>query len=87
MDLAHGELQDKTDSLAFGVLGNDPIKKPSGLGAISSLVGPSIVADFAVFINHPQTDDLITIVNKFVDQPLERVLRVIVLIYPDEERT
>lgn len=54
------------------------------------LVSPSFyatVASYSVFLFHySQTNDLVTIVHKLINQPLKRICRVFVFVKPTQKR-
>lgn len=87
MDLADGEFQHETDGLllAVPVLLDDLIQQALGLGSVASLLDAGVAADLGILIDHAQTDDLVAIVDQFVDQPFEGKLGVIVLVGAAQE--
>lgn len=80
VDFTNRELQNKVYSLVLAIARLYVLH-----GGICFLLVPSsfytAVACYGVFLlHHSKTHDLVTIVHKLVDQPLQRIRRVLVLV-------
>lgn len=77
MHLADRKLQYQVDRLVLGVLGLHEPHQALGLGAVAAVLDAGVAGNLRVPLHHAQADNLVAVVDQLVDEPLERVVRVL----------
>ena len=92
LNLSYGELENQINRAIFRVLVLDTFECSLRFGAIARLAaffagydaGP-FASLFAVFLDNSEAHDFVAIVHKFVDQPFQCCIRVLVGVSPTKE--
>ena len=88
MYLAYSIFQNKADALlVILVLCLYVVHQLMRFGAVSPLFKAAFTVDLAVLVDHPQTHNLISIVNQLLNQPVQRQVGVVILIRTAQECT
>jgi hypothetical protein len=83
LHLPHRKLQDQIDGLVLVILPLDPSHHQLSFLPISA--GRNAIFGI-IRVQNTQTHNLISIIDQFIDQPLEGILGVIVRVQPTQER-
>lgn len=80
VDLANREFQYQVDGLVVVVPALYVGHCVLGLDAIAPAFNAAVAGDGIFFFHHPQTDNLVAVVDQLVDEPLQGIDRVLVLV-------
>jgi len=80
VDLAYGELENQVDGLVVVVATLYVPHGRLGLGAVAARLDAAIASNGILLLHDAQTHYFIAVVDELVDEPLERVDRVLVLV-------
>ena len=88
MYLTYSKFQNKTDALlVILVFCLYVFHQLMRLGAVFPLFKAAFTVHLAVLVDHPQTHNLISIVNQLLNQPVQRKVRIVILIRAAQKRT
>ena len=86
LDFANSQLQDQADRfLILGVLLDHLFEQLLCFLAVFSRLDCGVTRDTGVLFHRTETDDLVTIVDQLIDEPLEREIGIVVLICAAKE--
>lgn len=87
LHFANYQLQDQADSfLILAVLLNDLFEQPLGFLAIFALFDTSITRHSRVLLHSTKTNNLISILDQLINQPIKRKVGVFILVRATQKR-